>query len=221
RRSCAHLAAHLSKGCSLSNLKARSGNSGPSSYGLGDRAWSGPVRSNFWPGPAPRWSGGSGPRSGRWQHPGRRDETEHLCRYVSHRSPVIQLERWRRGREEAQGTFHVRLVLSALHGGANANGVAERGVDLGGVVRWSVVEQLGERSRARRRDAVLEGLDDGRRVLLVANRDADEGSREGITLQLEVELHDFTADGDGHAHAVTDPLRAGKESLKAAAQGEL
>jgi len=51
-----------------SNLKARSANSGPSSYwGAGDRAWNGLVRSNFWPAPALRWSAGSGPRSDRWQ----------------------------------------------------------------------------------------------------------------------------------------------------------
>ena len=57
----------ISRGCSYSNLKARSANSGPSSYGAGDRAWSGPVRANFRPGPALRWSAESGPRSGRWQ----------------------------------------------------------------------------------------------------------------------------------------------------------
>jgi hypothetical protein len=35
--------------------------------GSGDRAWSGPVTSNFGPGPALRWCAGSGPRSRPWQ----------------------------------------------------------------------------------------------------------------------------------------------------------
>jgi hypothetical protein len=153
--------------------------------------------------------------------PGRGDEAEHLGSDLSRRSTVVELERWRGGREETKSAFDMRLVLRSLHGGTDADRVAERGVDLGGVVRGLVVEQLGERSRARRRDAVSEGLDHRRRVLGVADRDADEGSRESITLQLEVELQELAADGDGHAHAVSHPLRAGKEGLKAAAQGQL
>lgn len=59
-------AAHFDE-CFCSNLKARSANSGPSSYGADDRAWRDAFRSNFWPGPDPRCAGGGGPRSGRWQ----------------------------------------------------------------------------------------------------------------------------------------------------------
>jgi putative transposase len=51
----------------VSNLKARSANSGPSDYWARDRGRIGAVRPNFWPGPGPRWPAGSGPRSGRWQ----------------------------------------------------------------------------------------------------------------------------------------------------------
>src|SRR5690606_11551595 len=151
--------------------------------------------------------------------PGRGDEAEHLGSDLSRGSSEVELERGRCGREEAKGAFDMRLVLRTLHGGTNTDRVTERGVDLRGVVRGLVVEQLGDGSRTRRCDAVLEGLDDGSRVLLVPNRQADEGSRESIALQLEAELQDFAADGDGHAHAVSHPLRPGEESLKAAAQG--
>src|SRR5690606_29646156 len=153
--------------------------------------------------------------------PSRSDEGEHLVCNLTRSRPEVEFERWSRGREEAKGAFHMRLVLWALHSGPHPKGCAQRNVDLWSMVRGLVVEQLGERSCPRRLDAVPKGLDDRNGVLVVANRDADESSRESVTLQLEVELQDFVIDGDGHAHAISDPLCAREEGLKRTAERQL
>ncbi len=84
--------------------------------------------------------------------------------------------------EEAEGTLDVRLVLRAFGRRADAEGLAERGVDLGRVVGGSVVEQERERRRAGGRDAVPEGVDDGRGVLLASDAGAGEGARVRVDI---------------------------------------
>ena len=64
------------------------------------------------------------------------------------------------------------------------------------------VEELCEGLGASRGDAVLERLGDRSAVLVVAQRHADKGTREGVHVQLEVEGEVLPVDGDGDRTAV-------------------
>ena len=58
----------------------------------------------------------------------------------------VQMQRGHRSLEEAEGALHVGFVLWAPLGSADTEGdIAERGIDVGGVVRWLVVEEERER----------------------------------------------------------------------------
>lgn len=105
---------------------------------------------------------------------------------------------------------------------ANALGdVAERGVDLVGVIGWLVVEQHRERRLDGRGDAVGERLSHCGAVLLVSDRQADEAVAEGIDHELDVEAEAGVVDGDGDRPAVADPLCSAEEGLEGAAQRAL
>ena len=83
---------------------------------------------------------------------------------------------------------HVRLVLGAEGRRADALGhVAERGVDLVGVVGRPVVEQHRERCLAGRGDAVGERFGHRGAVFFVSDRHADEAVAVGVDHELEVE----------------------------------
>ena len=113
------------------------------------------------------------------------------------------------------------FVLRSLGRRANAECGGERVVDLGRVVRRTIVEEQGERTRAGGRDAALEGLDDGRGVLLVANGETDERAAVRVDVELDVDDEARAVDDDGDLHAVADPLRAGEERPERAANREL
>jgi len=124
-------------------------------------------------------------------------------------------------RKEPEGSFDMGLVLRALWRGADAEGVAEREVDVGGVIGRAIVEQEGEGRGAGGQDAIVEGLDDGRGVLLSA--DGGPGERPCVRVDVELEIEDEASvvDDDGDLHAVADPLGAGEEGAERAAQRDL
>jgi len=155
--------------------------------------------------------------------PGHRYEEKESPRHAA--AVLVSVERNRRHLlgEEAEGAFDVGLVLRALGGGADAHGTVRCKccVDLGGVIGRLVVEQLRERRRACRGEAVAKALDDGGAVLGVVDGEANEGAGVGIDLELEVEGKGLVVEDDAHELAVTDPLRPGKEGLEGATERQL
>jgi hypothetical protein len=124
-------------------------------------------------------------------------------------------------REQTEGALDVGLVLGSRERRADAESVTDGSVYLGRVVGGAVVEQERERGRAGGDDAAVEGINDGGDVFLVAHGGADEGSRVGIDIELEVEDEALLVDDDRDLHAITDPLCAGEEGLERASQREL
>ncbi|MBX7079422.1 MAG: hypothetical protein K1X88_09570 [Nannocystaceae bacterium] len=120
--------------------------------------------------------------------------------------------------EEAEGALDVRLVLRPRDRRAHADGVADARVDLGCGVAGLVVEQQRDGRCTGGGDAVVEGSDDGRGVLVRADVDADGGGGVGVDAKLEVEDEEFALEGDADGRAVTGPLRAGEEGRKRVAQ---
>jgi hypothetical protein len=109
----------------------------------------------------------------------------------------------------------VSLVLRPSFGRPHAQGVAEGGVDLVGVIRGTPVEQQPERCRARGVHAILEGLDHSLAVLGVADRRAHDRTGIGIDVELEIEGEAGAVDLDRDLHAIADPLGSGEEHLEA------
>jgi hypothetical protein len=101
---------------------------------------------------------------------------------------------------------------------ANAHRLAERAVDLGRMVRRTVVEEHRQRRLAGRLDAAREGILHSLAVLLACHREADRGIGRRIEEQLEVHAEDLAVDHDLERLAIADPLRAGEEGLEGAAQ---
>ena len=100
-------------------------------------------------------------------------------------------------------------------------GVAERRGDLGGVVGNAVVRRERERLRAGRGGAVLEGLDDGAGVLLVAQRSANQRARGSVDAELPVEREGPVVERDVDGRAVLEPQRAGEEGEEDCVRGLL
>ena len=124
------------------------------------------------------------------------DEGHEVGDLVCESSRLVRVER-ELGRalgEQAEGALDVGLVLRALRGGADAQGLADRGVDVLGVVARMIVEEQGERGRARGLDAGLEGVDDRVAVLGVADPEADPRAAMGVDHQLEVEAEHLAVD---------------------------
>ncbi len=113
--------------------------------------------------------------------------------------------------------LHVRLVLRALLGRADAHRLAERVVDLGRVVRGSIVEQHRDRRLAGGLDGRGEGLAHRGAVLLIRHRDADGRAGRWVDDELEVHAQDLAVDHHLERLAVGDPLRAGEEGLEGVA----
>ena len=149
------------------------------------------------------------------------DEAEEGACHVIRARGRVEREGREDLREETEGALDMSLVLRTLRGRADADRVAERGVDLRRVIGRLVVEQERDRRRARRGHAIAERIDDGGAVFIVAHRRPNEGASVRVHVELEVEHEAIPIHDDGHLHPVTDPLRTREVRAKRAAQREL
>jgi hypothetical protein len=149
------------------------------------------------------------------------DEAEEAAGEVVRVGARVELEQRQDLGEQTESAFDVRFVLGTLCRRADAERQAERSVDVGRVIGRLVVEEQRDRRRARRRDTVLERLDDGCAVFCVAHGRPHEGAGMRVDVELDVEHEALAIDDDGHLHPVADPLRAREIRPKRAAERAL